>query len=102
MVLIRRAVWFLLALLLSGCQVMAVLQPVVPSSTPMPPAPLVATRTPAPTQFLPTSAPTQAVTYPATVTKAPTGTPFPTPSATPVVLGILGYPPDTNPLTGLK
>lgn len=102
MVLVRRALWLLLALLLAGCQVMAVIQPVIPSPTPHAVTSPLPTRTPAPTQFLPTSPPTRAPTYPPTSTRAPTGTPYPTPTATPVVLGVMGYPPDINPLTGLK
>lgn len=82
---------------------MAMFQPDLPATTPQTLTPIPApTRTPAPAQSLPTSLPSVAATYPATPTKASTGTPFPTATATPVVLGVMGFPADVNPLTGLK
>lgn len=88
------------ACLLAGCQVVDALLP-APSSLPptQPPAP---TRTPAPTQVFPTSPPTIAPSLPATPTRASSSTPQPTGTATPVVLGLVKFPPDVNPLTGLK
>jgi hypothetical protein len=37
-----------------------------------------------------------------TATRAATGTPFPTGTPTPVVFGVISFPEDVNPLTGLK
>lgn len=41
-------------------------------------------------------------TAPPPPTRAPTGTPFPSATPTPVILGAIDFPPDVNPLTGLK
>jgi hypothetical protein len=88
----------LLILFLAGCQLLP--------QTPVPVAAAGPTSTPTvtftPWPAFPTAAPLPSVTPPGAPTLAPTGTPFPTGTPTPVVLGAIGFPPNVNPLTGLK
>jgi hypothetical protein len=49
-----------------------------------------------------TVAPRASATPPGVITLAPTGTLLPTGTATPVILGAISFPPDVDPLTGLK
>jgi hypothetical protein len=91
-----------LLLLLTSCQ--GLLAPpevlptrvILPSQTPSP-AP---TATPGP--LFQTVAPLPSSTPPATPTRAATGTPLPAGTPTLLPLGVANFPPDVNPLTGLK
>jgi hypothetical protein len=92
-----------LALMVSGCQTgrtsPAITQ--LPVSLELSGSTLQPNPTIAPTRTLQINSTVPGQTYPPTPTRARTSTPFLT-TSTPVVLGVLGFPSDVNPLTGLN
>lgn len=92
----------LMLLLITSCQGLLAPPEVLPTRVIIPSQ----TPSPAPT-FTPwppfqTIAPAPSATYPSTPTRAATGTPLPAGTPTLLPLGVVNFPPDVNPLTGLK